>query len=232
MSNYGRRIPDWRDKDGYPKRFDDIYDKDWRWEFLRRNPKYQQAWDRGIPDTDSTYDGNVDDVMRIPAAEDSDICRTVFRLKRLVDPWGEQKIGNAPGMMFNVATGALTINPRDKDDPLGDNIVTVNFNLNLPLNPQLEHAKRHLKFQQKEKKEELVTFKKQKDKWPRHIRVIDAFDQGATPTEVYNQFAEEDADGNEDKLDEFYRPGSQPDATAMGWHTSALKVMEMAIRLL
>jgi hypothetical protein len=86
--------------------------------------------------------------------------------------------------------------------------------------------------QQEALKDELVTFKKQKDKWPRHIRVIDAFDQGATPSEVYSHFAEEAAGGNEDKLDDFFRPGSQPDATAMGWHSSALKVMEMAIRLL
>jgi len=232
MSEYGRCIPNWRDKNAYPQRFDDIYEKNWRWEFLRRYPKYRQAWERGIPDIYTTNHGDFDDVIRNPAPDDSETCRTAFRLNRLLNPWGDQRIPNVPRMMVDVATGALTINPGDMEDDRGDDFVTVCFDLNRPLNPQFDHAYRHLKFQQEELKGELIIFRQHRDKWPRHIRVIDAFDQGATPTEVYSQFAEEAAGGDEDKLDEFLRPGSQPDATAMGWHTSALKVMEMAIRLL
>jgi len=222
MTTYGLTIPEWTDREAYPKRYEDIYEGDWRWQFLRRDSEYRKVWSRGSAIEGSTTGRN-------PAPEDSEQCRTVFRLRHaLVDPWGEERIANAPGMMWNALTGALTINPPNRNVPRGPGFVMVGFDLNLPLKPQIDDAYRDLKYQQ----EGLVTFKKQKDKWPRHIRVIDAFDQGATPTEIYNQFAEEMAGDNDDKLDDFYRSKSQPDATAMGWHSSALKVMEMAIRLL
>lgn len=226
MTAYGLIIPEWTDREAYPKRYEDIYEGDWRWQFLRRDPEYQKVWSRGIEIEGSSTNRN-------PVPEDSEQCRTVFRVGSiLVDPWGEGRITNAAAMMWNASTGALTINPPDSKAPRGPDTVMVGFDLNRPLKPQIDHAYRHLKFQQESLKEELVTFKKHKNKWPRHIRVIDAFDQGATPNEIYNQFVEEMAGDNDDKLDDFYRPGSQPDATAMGWHLSALKVMEMAIRLL
>lgn len=232
MSAYGLSIPDWRDKDAYPKCFEDIYERDWRWQFLRRYPEYQQAWNRGIPDEGITYHAEIAEIDRKPAPEDSEQCRTVFRLKHLVNPWGEQRIPNATGSMWDSHTGAMTINPPDPNVTRGRDFVMVGFDLNTTLKPQIDNVYKKLKHQQKVLKEEVLVFKKQKDKWPRYLRVIDAIDQGATPTEIYNQFAEESASGDEDKLDDFYRPGKQPDATAMGWHSRAMKVMEMAIRLL
>jgi hypothetical protein len=134
--------------------------------------------------------------------------------------------------MFDSYSGALTINPPDPDVTRGRDFVMVGFDLNLPLKPQFAEVLQSLEFQQITLKEKLVTFKKQRDKWPKYIRVIDAIDQGATPTEIYQYFAEELAGDDENKLDDFYRPGRQPDATAMGWHSRALKVMEMAVRFL
>ena len=232
MTTYGLIIPDWKDAEAYPKRYEDIYEGDWRWQFLRRYPEYQQAWRRGIPDEDVTYHVDIGEVDRKPAPEDSELCRTVFRLRRLVDPCGERRICNGPGNSWNASTGALTINPPDPSVPRGRDFVMVGFDLNTPLKPQIDRAYYDLKFQQQALNNELVSFKKQKNKWPRYLRVIDAVDQGATPTEIYNKFAEERAGDDDEKLDDFYRPESQPDATAMGWHSRALKVMEMAIRLL
>ena len=50
MTTYGLTIPDWEDAEAYPKRYEDISEGNWRWEFLRRYPEYQQAWKRGTPD--------------------------------------------------------------------------------------------------------------------------------------------------------------------------------------
>ena len=38
-------MPDWRDLDAYPEP-DEISILGWRWEFLRRNPKYRRDWSR------------------------------------------------------------------------------------------------------------------------------------------------------------------------------------------
>jgi len=36
-------VPDWRDESAYPSR-DELSDKLWRWEFIRRMPDYRAAW--------------------------------------------------------------------------------------------------------------------------------------------------------------------------------------------
>lgn len=230
MNTYGSGIPNWRDRKAYPKRFEDIYERNWRWEFLRRCPEYKQAWSRGVPDDDLSHNAPPE-VYRKPAPEDSELCRKVFRIRHLVNPRGEQKIPNAPGTMFNALTGAITINPPNPDITRGPDFVMVGFDLNLPLKPQIDEVHQQLKFQQKTLKEKLVTFKKHRDKWPKYIRVIDAIDQGATPTEIYHCFTEESAGDDEEKMNDFYGKNCQPDATAMGWHSRALDVMESVIRL-
>lgn len=46
MSNQKKwGVPDWRDDKAYPK-LDDISDRLWRWEFIRRMGDYREAWDR------------------------------------------------------------------------------------------------------------------------------------------------------------------------------------------
>jgi hypothetical protein len=68
--------------------------------------------------------------------------------------------------------------------------------------------------------------------WPRHLRIIDAKDQDATHPKIYEHFAEERSGGNDDALDDFYRPGRQPKAVVSQWHSQAVEVMEKASRLL
>lgn len=41
MSKIEWTIPNWQDESAYPKALDDWR---WRWEFLRRSPKYRRAW--------------------------------------------------------------------------------------------------------------------------------------------------------------------------------------------
>lgn len=43
-NNIPRPVADWRDERQYPKREARLSPRDWAWEFLRRNPGYQCAW--------------------------------------------------------------------------------------------------------------------------------------------------------------------------------------------
>lgn len=43
MSGWG--VPDWRNADAYPKP-DELSDRLWRWQFIRRMPDYREAWER------------------------------------------------------------------------------------------------------------------------------------------------------------------------------------------
>jgi hypothetical protein len=40
-----RNVPDWRDESAYPTP-DDLSDRLWRWEFIRRMCDYRAAWDK------------------------------------------------------------------------------------------------------------------------------------------------------------------------------------------
>ena len=52
-------------------------------------------------------------------------------------------------------------------------------------------------------------FKNRREQWPRHLRVIDAKDQGATHQEIYEYFSNEYTGGDDDALDEFSLRGTQ-----------------------
>ena len=70
-----------------------------------------------------------------------------------------------------------------------------------------------------------------RDKWIRHLRVLDAKEQDATHAEIYEHLAREQA-ADDDALDEFYRFGSQPKALVSQWLKQAQEVMEKVSRFL
>jgi len=59
--NWG--VPDWRDRNAYPKP-DDLTDDDWHWEFVRRRPDYREAW---LFNAERTYRANVEKAETLDA---------------------------------------------------------------------------------------------------------------------------------------------------------------------
>ena len=39
-------FPDWRDEEVYPESFSELERQEWGWEFLRRNDRYRQDWEK------------------------------------------------------------------------------------------------------------------------------------------------------------------------------------------
>ena len=73
--NWG--CPDWRDANAYPDEFE-LEQWQWRWEFLRRNPAYREAWNRA--ETAQTNENGSDIVWdkETVCSEDAklnDLCR-------------------------------------------------------------------------------------------------------------------------------------------------------------
>lgn len=107
------------------------------------------------------------------------------------------------------------------------------FDLAKPLDTQIEQVKQQLiqtKLANEIQTEQLKSNRRQH--WCRHLRVIDAKDQGATHAEIYEQFAAELAGDDEEAMDEFYRQGKQPNSVVSQWLTQAVQVMEKASRFL
>jgi hypothetical protein len=61
--------------------------------------------------------------------------------------------------------------------------------------------------------------------------VIDASDQGATYSEIYEHFVGEIANGDDDVLDDWYRPEKQPGAIVADWIKKARLVSEKIVIL-
>lgn len=64
-------VPDWRDAAAYPKSHE-LTLSDWRWEFLRRNPKYREDYKRPEPLPEEESKGRY--------------FERVYKLKRPIDP--------------------------------------------------------------------------------------------------------------------------------------------------
>jgi hypothetical protein len=239
--------PDWRDSAAYESLSDLDEDWRWKWEFLRRTPAYRKIW--------QGYGHHGSASMALYAMAEDGVQTRFTRDYGITYPlnpeWDAQTIESNP---FNDPTGHVIYHSSWWDDPsVSDEeagfkalefakydinkmewgYVTVEFDLNIPLDQQLNRAKGSL-----EQARDIYDLKfkqlksRRRDAWPRHLRVIDAKDQDASHQEIYAQFAEEDSDGNEDILDEFYRWGKQPKALVSQWHKQAVEVMEKASRFL
>ena len=107
-------------------------------------------------------------------------------------------------------------------------IVTVRFNLSKPLNAQLGAAKHNLQVEAEHLEAKFPKPKlygKVRTGWPRHLRVIDAEDQGATDTEIFKQLHSE-LESDRDAYDDF--GGEQPLAMIADWRKAARSTMEKA----
>jgi hypothetical protein len=129
----------------------------------------------------------------------------------------------------------------ERDTPEDDSICTYFFDLLKPLGPQITQARATLKGLQMQRYPDFEQFKKRTQNWPRHLRVIDAKDQGSTHQEIYDHIVDELACDDEDLKDDFYRPikteklkdqESGPKAKVSQWHKQAVGVMEKAALLL
>ena len=140
---------------------------------------------------------------------------------------------------------SILVNLGLTDDKEYQHLSYIKFDLTKPIDYQLTIAKGQLATDAETYRisapQSRKLFGKTRDNWPRHLRVIDAKDQGATHEEIYEQFVEEWSGGDEDMKDDFYRPikteklkdqDSLPKATVSQWHKQAVGVMEKAARLL
>jgi hypothetical protein len=240
--------PDWRDHTAYENFSELAEDWRWRWEFLRRTPTYRNLW------VESEGEDIKDSGHSIRILGLAVLLKFQFEngLNDIVDPefdnsaFDENPFGDIAGCVkYSSGWGEDSESSLSKDQAWAYEIVKlsalrqewgyfpVEFDIKRPLDPQLLRAKEQLllardlfapKFQQLKAG--------RRNKWPRHLRVIDSKDQGATHEEIYAQFAAEASDGNEDALDDFYRSNKQPKSTVSQWHKQAIEVMYKAARFL
>jgi hypothetical protein len=204
--------PDWRDREAYPANPDDLKDWQWRWEFLKRTKEYRQAWQRGEPIEDDPaefeyrlfspedleYGRTAWGLPNLPHPK-SDFrgFHSIFTKRA----GGLGLVITSPEEVLNFVE-KFNLEPEQQiellrsefrslqgfHDHLREGVLTLGmFDLGAPIKPQLEAIEHMLKIKQKQHLGKLASQlkKNRRGNWPRHLRVIDAEDQGATPSQIW-----------------------------------------------
>lgn len=243
--------PHWTNRDDYPKSGETLPNWRWRWEFLRRSENYQRAWMAGEKRKDKN--------QKTAHPDDRFYADHYYRLPVLLNPTyrpnGKISIFSAehagciarfgnPAHLIATARNCGAPNPLTILEDLFDRQQEIHdliearllsmalFDLNCPIAPQLKKVEHMLKEQQKDQSGRLVQFRKRQTLWPTYLRLLDAKKQGATHKEIYCQFAEDRAEGDENRMDDFFRTGVQPKALVSQWLQQANEVRDKAIQYL
>lgn len=194
---------DWRQSQAYAF-CDALTSAQWAWEFLRRNPEYQQQWQAfwrtwqalesayGKPPNRDFCAWKNDPRAWVPASECADGECRIDEDKVLIEcalgaRWGFHKFPPNPADDDPVGEGRLSWRPQ-QDDPLptlgevGADLqpeqMALVFDLSLPLRTQLDQARHQLQLESSRRRREGVLTPKRvatlKNHWIELLRILDA----------------------------------------------------------
>jgi hypothetical protein len=213
------QIADWKEAAAY-RRLMAGDGAAWAWEFLRRNPQYQAEWQAfmdvwnelearyGSPPNRDFCAWKNDPRAWVPADECDGDCR-VDHDKVLIEcamgaRWGFHKF--PPDPRDDSAVPEHRIGWRERpDDPLSvdfdrplpcqtDTQALLCFDLDLPLKPQFERAKRELQMLQRQRVRQgmpMRSVRRMATEWVEQVRVLDALLAGVPSAELQNAFTDE-----------------------------------------
>jgi hypothetical protein len=178
-------IPDWRDPTAYPDP-KKLWLSDWRWEFLRRNPQYREAYDRPELSVEDESKGRY--------------FERVYQLCAPVDPRlsAKQFAKLTEGEIFHsdhfdnfVGTQSLSSKYANHKSEIERILVHSSYadiffrcDPLKPLEPQFKAFYEIARRCQRSFKKAILKPRIRKDKWPLYLRVLDARDCEAKYREI------------------------------------------------
>ena len=161
---YPYSIAEWEDPKNYPPPQNTSMDQ-WAWEFLRRNPDYQKAWDSK-------------NIKGLSSGEE-------FGIRFLCDPLNdnpfEQKTKGEPVLQFLVGNANMFLIGAtiERKGPMNPYEVFASFDVRRPIQPQIEFAQNFLKNYQKIK--DIKFGSHRKNHFVEYLRILDARAAGIKP---------------------------------------------------
>ena len=195
--------PDWRNENDYKyvssSSLSEI--EFYAWQFLRRNPEYQQDYEKELAKYNERERNTPPDEREFGSIwgllpEDPKIA-TKWGLEALINP-----NENSPFMLFDRKYGRLILGKNYRtligypeeyesvsESMVPDNKVAIVFEMRLPITPQIKLAQKYLiEFQKEIKKTTHIKIKKfikpRVSNWPDYLRVYDAYADGVAPIEI------------------------------------------------
>lgn len=190
MNEWG--VPDWRDGAAYLGEADWPLSR-WQWEFLRRRDDLRREFDAKksaeyeLDEAWAATEHAAVPFAECPSPDMAGFCVPTFLIEpdfpaptSLPNPRiGDQPLGFLPRIKDNLLT---QIAKRDLDFDSGYH--RVDFDLSRPIEPQLKAAKKVLKSFQKYHAGKVIGKRRQPEKWPTYLRLLDARDAGASWSEI------------------------------------------------
>ena len=175
-----KNIRDWRKAEDYEFTQGLALDE-WGWEFLRRNSEYRQEWKNLT--------------KKYP-----DRARVLGMIFKDCKKWGLRRGYLNPEINFTniefLSPGGGLFNPYSFDRKskslvlmTGTTKVYYEFDVRLPINPQIENIRKILENCQKKcptKTRKIVRFKHPATEWPKYLRLLDALSEGISDKEIEN----------------------------------------------
>jgi hypothetical protein len=211
-------VPDWKDASAYPQP-EELSDKLWRWEFVRRMHDYRLAWDRAAPIQyelscrQAEKSGRDQRLIRKPDDVHFTVSSIVYSfpekfsdlIKYKVKPIHNPRLSpprffeDGPSILrFSDEDGgvlALAPKPNTRQEPviIPAGWTLIGIDLTEPLPAQFARARQRLEQLQMNHAEEWnfgdrlkakEAARRRKTLWPRHLRVLDARDEGVSYQEI------------------------------------------------
>lgn len=178
-------LPDWREEAQY-SHTNNASSQQWAWEFLRRNPHYQAAWNDYVGVLKPLHERVKDGSYRTQTSHN---INEFFSGRFGVYPPLHPSIDNCSGMNFerNKMFVASIHGGREVKHRISNGEVLLSFDLSLPIPQQIEKARRLLEHNSKffcELYEIKPSPPRRSKNWMRYLRMLDAESSGATQSEM------------------------------------------------
>jgi hypothetical protein len=257
MNEWG--CPEW-DSEDYPRTGTLAQ---WKWEFLRRDPKYRKAWDRAedcpylVPEIRAlSRSADQQDLLYImtvlrnslsvlkpsasfhelwQAAQTNNLAdrnaRSPLLSRVSVDDWRKRFEGNPVIDEEHILNSYINVNSALWIKERHGMVSVAMFDHTRPLPEQIAKVTALVKERHKALSHPIEDLRKKPEYWARHLRVIDARDQGAASSDVYEYFADKIAGDDEEAKDKFYPDGTVPSKIVHAWYTEAMNALSKVTRL-
>lgn len=171
-------IPDWRDESAYLNQDGNTLWGVWRWEFVRRHSDYRKTYEDFASRSFSSDEEKDAESLRLARP---------IRYTRMYDPRSSEiheiEMHYSSGViMHNAHPSKFNYDP--VIHPPERHIVLMSFNVDMPIEEQIEAARGHLTWVQKRAYGKKIEFRNEPSRWPLYLRVLDARVAGASWTEV------------------------------------------------
>ena len=204
-------VPDWRDASAYPQPDTTPLNR-WRWEFLRRRQDYREDW---LLYFDRSYRRRVAGFANTPcpegvrsweerfsqSANELGLCDRYGTGAKLIDP----AISYHPitlCSLFRPTNGVLGFASESRLEQMEREMITPYlFDLKKPLLEQMKAAEKYLRLLQKEHEIVPESRRRQISKWPLYLRILDAYDAGATYRKIGDALIDADPQFDQVKFD-------------------------------